>query len=63
MPNTEIPAGTRAVVITFDNGKKVVFDLLREEYGVTLATLTSRALNAMLTAGYEFSSYKILFSE
>lgn len=61
MNNTEIPQGTRAVVIMTDTGKRVVFDLMKEPYGVTLATLTSRALGAFIKAGIEFNTYKTHF--
>jgi len=62
MTKIEIPAGTRAVVIRFNEGaNRVVFDMLNQPHGITLAQLTSNALKAMLDAGKEPKSWTYHF--
>lgn len=63
-PGSEIPMGTRAVVIkaVSDTNKKCVFDLLRYPYDITLAQLISNSLAAFLDAGISIDKgYKIYF--
>ena len=52
-PGSEIPMGTRAVVIKpkSDSSKKCVFDLRNLPYGISLAQLISNSLAAFLEAG------------
>ncbi len=64
VPGSEIPRGTRAVVIkpNSDTSKKVVFDLRNLPYGITLAQLISNALAAFLNAGISIDQgYKHYF--
>lgn len=64
MLDPEIPNGTRAIVIVpkSDTSKKVVFDLLRYPYGMTLAQFISNALAAFLDAEISIDEgYKTYF--